>query len=147
MRKWIMFGCLNSVCIFIVQQWFLLQMALWRVLDYTSAPLRVAVKHPPNNSLKLGKSSTLKLSETGRSPLNRLANRPVILRSSAYFEFHSFYIFRVFSLRFVSGGVFHAPSFFYAPKLLFQSFSSRTLLPENVKKTIQDLFQPIHAFL
>ena len=55
-------------------------MALWRVLDYTSAPLRGAVKHPPNNSLKLGKSSTLKLSETGRSPLNRLANRPVIFR-------------------------------------------------------------------
>ena len=25
-----------------------LQMALWRVLDYTSATLRVAVKHPPN---------------------------------------------------------------------------------------------------
>ena len=56
------------------------QMALWRVLDYTSAPLRGAVKHPPNNSLKFGKSSTLKLSETGRSPLNRLANRPVIFR-------------------------------------------------------------------
>ncbi len=55
-------------------------MALWRVLDYTSAPLRGAVKHPPNNSLKLGKSSTLKLSETGRSPLNRLVNRPVIFR-------------------------------------------------------------------
>ena len=36
--------------------------------------------------------------------------------------------------------------FFYAPKLLFHSFSSRTLLPENVKKTIQNLFQPIHAF-
>lgn len=31
-----------------------LQMALWRVLDYTSAPLCGAVKHPPNNSLKLG---------------------------------------------------------------------------------------------
>ena len=29
-------------------------MALWRVLDYTSTTLRVAVKHPPNNSLKLG---------------------------------------------------------------------------------------------
>ena len=25
----------------------------------------------------------------GRLPLNRLANRPIILRSSAYFEFHS----------------------------------------------------------
>ena len=27
-------------------------MALWRVLDYTSATLRVAVKHPPQCHLK-----------------------------------------------------------------------------------------------
>ena len=62
-------------------------LALWRVLDYTSATLRVAVKHPPNNSLKLGKKTNSKPSETGRSPLNRLANRPVDLRTAAYFEF------------------------------------------------------------
>ena len=30
------------------------QMALWRVLDYKSAMLHDAVKHQPNNSLKLG---------------------------------------------------------------------------------------------
>ena len=105
------------------------------MLDYTSTR--------QTNSLNSDKKVNSKPSETGRSPLNRLANRPIILRSSAYFEF---YIFRVFSLRFVSGGVFHAPSFFYAPKLLFQSFSSWTLLPENVKKNTQNLFQPIHAF-
>ena len=62
-------------------------MALWRVLDYTSATLRVAVKHPPNNSLNSDKKVNSKPSETGRSPLNRLANRPVILRTAAYFEF------------------------------------------------------------
>ena len=98
------------------------------------------------NSLNSDKKVNSKPSETGRSPLNRLANRPVIFRTAVYFEFHSFYIFRVFSLRFVSGGVFHAPSFFYAPKLLFHSFSSMTLLSENVKKSTQNLFQPIHAF-
>ena len=54
-------------------------MALWRVLDYTSTL--------QTNSLKLGKKTNSKPSETGRSPLNRLANRPVILRTAAYFEF------------------------------------------------------------
>ena len=29
-------------------------MALWRVLDYTSATLRVAIKHPPNKLSELG---------------------------------------------------------------------------------------------
>lgn len=42
----------------------------------------------------------------GRSPLTRLSNRPMILRSSAYFEFYSFYIFQAFLLRFVSVVVF-----------------------------------------
>ena len=116
-------------------------------MTYTSAEQSSAVKHPPKQThFNSDKKVNSKPSEMGRSPLNRLANRPIILRSSAYFEFHFFYIFRVFSLRFVSGGVFHALSFFYAPKLLFHSFSSMTLLPENVKKTIQNLFQPIHAF-
>ena len=39
------------------------------------------------NSLNSDKKVNLKPSETGRSPLNRLANRPVILRAAAYFEF------------------------------------------------------------
>ena len=60
-------------------------MALWRVLDYTSATLRGMVKHPQKNSLNSDKKVNSKPSETGRSPLNRLANRPVILRSSAKF--------------------------------------------------------------
>ena len=37
--------------------------------------------------LNSDKKVNSKPSETGRSPLNRFANRPVILRSSAYFEF------------------------------------------------------------
>ena len=121
-------------------------MALWRVLDYTSATLRVAVKHPPNNLPNSDKKVNSKPSETGRSPLNRLANRPVVLRAAAYFECYSFYIFRVFSFAFCFGRCFPAPSFFTTAKTIFQSFSSMTLLPENVKKTTQNLFQPIHAF-
>ena len=95
--------------------------------------------------LNSDKKVNSKPSETGRSPLNRLANRPVILRSSAYFEFCALYIFRVFSFAFCFGRRFPAPSFFTAAKTIFQSFSSRTLLPENVKKTTQNLLQPIHA--
>ena len=121
-------------------------MALWRVLDYTSAPLCGAVKHPPNNSLKLGKKVNSKPSETGRSPLNRFANRPVILRTAAYFEFHSFYIFRVFSVAFCFGRRFPAPSFFTAAKTIFQSCSSMTLLPENAKNPRKTYFNPFTLF-
>ena len=69
--------------------------------------------------LNSDKKVNSKPSEMGRSPLNRLANRPIILRSSAYFEFHSFYIFRVFSLRFVSGGVFLRRPFLLPQKPFF----------------------------
>lgn len=86
-------------------------MALWRVLDYTSAPLRGAVKHPPNNSLNSDKKVNSKPSETGRSPLNRLANRPV-KPQSAFFEFCSFLISEFFSFSIVSGGVFFTSFFF-----------------------------------
>ena len=120
-------------------------MALWRVLDYTSAPLRGAVKHPPNNSLNSDKKVNSKPSETGRSPLNRLANRPVILRTAAYFEFYSFYIFRVFSIALCLGRRFPAPSFFTAAKTIFQSFSSMTLLPENVKNPRKTVIQSFIA--
>ena len=87
-----------------------------------------------------------KPSETGRSPLNRLTNRPVILRAAAYFEFlFLLYLPSVFA-PFCFGRLFPAPSFFTAAKTIFQSCSSMTLLPENVKKITQNLFQPIHAF-
>ena len=121
-------------------------MALWRVLDYTSAPLCGAVKHPPNNSLKLGKKTNSKPCETGRSPLNRLANRPVVLRSSAYFEFCACYIFRVFSFAFCFGRRFPAPSFFTTAKTIFHPYSSMTLLPENIKNPRKTYFNPFTLF-
>ena len=51
-------------------------MALWRVLDYTSATLRVAVKHPPNNSLKLGKKGQLKAERNGAFAAKPLGESP-----------------------------------------------------------------------
>ena len=48
----------------------------------------------------------------------------------------------MFSLRFVSGGVFPAPSFFTTAKTIFQSYSSMTLLPENVKNPRKTYFNP-----
>lgn len=86
-----------------------------------------------------------KPSEMGRSPLNRLANRPIILRSSAYFEFHSFYIFRVFSLRFVLGGVFCAVLFYYR-KNHFSVLFEYDFTTWKRQKSTQNLLQPIHAF-
>ena len=125
-------------------------MALWRVLDYTSATLRVAVKHPPNNSLNSDKKVNSKPSETGRSPLNRLANRPVILRTAAYFEFYSFYIFRVFSLRIVSGGVFLRRPFLL-PKIHFtaipHSFFAFTKTIINGIFPLKLHFEPFTLFL
>ena len=121
-------------------------MALWRVLDYTSAPLRGAVKHPPNNSLNSDKKVNSKPSETGRSPLNRLANRPIILRSSAHFEFYTFSFFRVFSVAFCFGRCFPAPSFFTAAKTIFHPYSSMTLLPENIKNPRKNYFNPFTLF-
>ena len=122
-------------------------MALWWVLDlYKRDASRRGQAPAKQTHLNSDKKVNSKPSETGRSPLNRLANRPVVLRAAAYFECYSFYIFRVFSFAFCFGRCFPAPSFFTTAKTIFQSFSSMTLLPENVKKTTQNLFQPIHAF-
>ena len=79
-------------------------MALWRVLDYTSTR--------QTNSLNSDKKVNSKPSEMGRSPLNRFTNRPVILRSSAHFEFlRLFFLPNVFA-PFCFGWRFPAPSFF-----------------------------------
>lgn len=51
----------------------------------------------------------------GHSPLNRLANHPIILRSSAYFEFYSFYIFQAFFARFCFGRRFFCAVLLYCP--------------------------------
>ena len=51
-------------------------MALWRVLDYTSAPLRGAVKHPPNTSLKLGYKCQFKAERNGAFAAKPLGESP-----------------------------------------------------------------------
>ncbi len=54
-----------------------------------------------------------KPSGSGRSPLNRFANRPV-KPQSAFFEFCSFLVAEFFSLRIVSGGVFLTSFFLFS---------------------------------
>ena len=45
-------------------------------LTYTSAPLRDAVKHPPNNSLKLGYKGQLKAERNGAFAAKPLGESP-----------------------------------------------------------------------
>ena len=92
-------------------------MALWRVLDlYKRDASRRGQAPAKPTHLNSDKKVNSKPSETGHSPLNRLANRPVILRSSAYFEFHSFYIFRAFFTPFCFGRCFSCAVLFYYRK-------------------------------
>ena len=80
-------------------------MALWRVLDlYKPSPAKQFAKTRIKGQL-------WSPSEMGRSPLTRLANRPIILRSSAYFEFYSFYIFQAFFAPFCFGRRLSVSSF------------------------------------
>ena len=73
--------------------------------------------------LNSDKKVNSKPSETGRSPLNRLANRPVILRSSAKFwVFAPFLSSECFRLRFVSGGVSLRRPFLLPQKPFFSPF-------------------------
>ena len=66
--------------------------------------------------LNSDKKDNSKPSETGRSPLNRLANRPIILRSSANFEFLCLLYLPSIFAPFCFGRCFPAPSFFYYRK-------------------------------
>ena len=98
------------------------------------------------NSLNSDKKANLKPSETGRSPLNRLTNRLVILCTAAYFEFlFLLYLPSIFD-PFCFGRRFPASSFFTAAKTIFQSFSSMNLLPENVKNPRKTYFNPFTLF-
>ena len=116
-------------------------------LTYTSAPLRGAVKHPPNNSLNSDKKVNSKPSETGRSPLNRLANRPVILRSSAYFEFFSpFLSSECFFVAFCFGRCFPAPSFLLLQKPFFSPFRVGLYSLKTSKKPRKTYFNPFTLF-
>ena len=98
------------------------------------------------NSLNSDKKVNSKPSETGRSPLNRLANRPVILRSSAKFwVFAPFLSSECFRLRFVSGGVFQRRPFLL-PQKPFSLLLEYDFTPWKRQKSTQNLLQPIHAF-
>ena len=73
--------------------------------------------------LNSDKKVNSKPSETGRSPLNRLANRRIILRSSAKFwVFVPLLSFECFRLRFVLGGVFLRRPFLLPQKAFFSPF-------------------------
>ena len=81
-------------------------MALSRVLDIYK---RVASRRGQAPAKQLTstqiKGQLWSPSGSGRSPLNRFANRPV-KPQSAFFEFCSFFASEFFSFRIVSGGVF-----------------------------------------
>ena len=128
-----------------------LQMALWRVLDlYKRDASRCGQAPAKQTHLNSDKKVNSKPSETGRSPLNRLANRPIILRSSAYFEFYSFYNSECFRLRFVSSGVslrrpFLLPKIHFAaiPRSLFAF--TKTIVNGNFPLKLH--FEPFTLFL
>ena len=116
-------------------------MTLWHFggcLTYTSTR--------QTTHLNSDKKVNSKPSETGRSPLNRLANRPIILRTAAYFEFLFLLNLPSIFAPFCFGRCFSAPSFFTTAKTIFQSFSSMTLLPENVKNPRKTYFNPFMLF-
>ena len=69
----------------------------------TSAEQSSAVKHPPKKThFNSDKKVNSKPNGSGRSPLNRFANRPV-KPQSAFFEFCSFLVSEFFSLRYCFG--------------------------------------------
>ena len=98
------------------------------------------------NSLNSDKKVNSKPSETGHSPLNRLANRPAILRAAAYLEFYSFYIFRVFFRSVLFRAAFPCAFLFYCRKNHFSLLPEYDFTPRKRQKSTQNLFQPIRAF-
>ena len=86
-------------------------MALSRVLDIYKRGAKLRGQAPAKTThFNSDKKVNSKPSGSGRSPLNRFANRPV-KPQSAFFEFCSFFASEFFSFRIVSGGVFFT-SFF-----------------------------------
>lgn len=82
----------------------------------------------------------------GRSPLTRLANRPIILRSSAYFEFYSFYIFRVFFRSVLFRTAFSCAVLFCCLKSILQSFFAFTKTIVNGSFPLKLHFEPFALF-
>ena len=122
-------------------------MALWRVLDlYKRDALRRGQAPAKQTHLNSDKKVNSKPSETGRSPLNRFANRPVIFRSSA-----KFWVLCLFFLPSVFGCVLFRAAFscavlFYCRKNHFSVLFEYDFTPWKRQKSTQNLFQPIHAF-
>ena len=98
------------------------------------------------NSLNSDKMVNSKPSETGRSPLNRLANRPVILRSSAYFEFLCLFFLPSVFCCVLFRVVFSCAVPFYYRINHFSPIFEYDFTPRKRQKSTQNLFQPIHAF-
>ena len=99
--------------------------------------------------LNSDKKVNSKPSEMGRSPLTRLANRPIILRTAAYFESYSFYIFRVFFCSVLFRAAFLRRPFLL-PKIHFaaimQSFSVFTKTIVNGNFPLKLHFEPFTLF-
>lgn len=95
-----------------LHQIIILQMALWRVLDIYKRGAKLRGQAPAKTThFNSDKKVNSKPSGSGRSPLNRFANRPV-KPQSAFFEFCSFLVSDFFSFRIVSDGVFFTSFFF-----------------------------------
>ncbi len=87
-------------------------MALSRVLDIYKRGAKLRGQAPAKTThFNSDKKVNSKPSGSGRSPLNRFANRPV-KPQSAFFEFCSFLISEFFSFSVVSDGVFFTSFFF-----------------------------------
>ena len=104
-------------------------MALWRVLDLYKRGAKLRGQAPAKTThFNSDKKVNSKPSGSGRSPLNRFANRPV-KPQSAFFEFCSFVITEFFSFRIVSGVVFFTSFFcFLTSQIVFLSHGVLVLL-------------------
>ena len=110
-------------------------MALWRVLDiYKRDASRRGQAPAKTTHFNSDKKDNSKPSGSGRSPLNHLANRPIILRTAAYFEFLLlFFLFECFQLRFVTGGVSLRRPFLLPQKPFFSPFRVWLYSPKTSK--------------
>ena len=98
------------------------------------------------NSLNSDKKVNLKPSETGCSPLNRLANRPVILCTAAYFEFLCLFFLPSVFVCVLFRAAFPCAVLFYCRKNHFAVLFEYDFTPWKHQKSTQNLLQPIHAF-
>lgn len=95
-----------------LHQIIILQMALWRVLDIYKRGAKLRGQAPAKTThFNSDKKINSKPSGSGRSPLNRSANRPV-KPQSAFFEFCSFLVSEFFRFVLFRAACFHVVLFF-----------------------------------